>query len=602
MNTWEILSTEAWVARLGWTLLHFLWQGLAIAVLYWAARQTVARHVGASARYLLACGALTVMMAAPVLTWGRMAAASSSAPADASYRIRSTPPAPSIDLRPPAEVPIFHDPPPQFLPWIVIAWIAGTAVFWARLAGGWVIAARMRSTFVRYPAVEWQDNLRRLGARIGVLRPVQLLVSASVDTPAVIGWLRPVVLVPVGVIGGVPAAHLEALLLHELAHIRRHDYLVNFLQGIAESLLFYHPAVWWISGHVRAERELCCDDLAVSVSGDAFTYASALAHLESCRPALRPLLAANGSSLRHRIAHILGQPRAEAGTSVGPVVIAVAALLLGVAYGLLAQSDEHPAFEVASIKPSPMTSVDPTKPMGVGYRPGGRMTATNASLKMLIQFAYADHDSPHWMPLMASRVTGGPEWIDRSFYNIDAKPAENTSPARAWTMLQTLLADRFHLALRRETRDLPVYELRPSKGGLRLPAPKAVDCISFPPGTPPHAVPGKADCGYVPTLRESGGFHMKGARVHMADFVRELSFILDRPVLDHTGFTKEFDLDLRFTADGIPMALPAGAGPADPDIPNLFIATEEQLGIKLLPAKGPVEVLVVDRAEKPSAN
>jgi uncharacterized protein (TIGR03435 family) len=284
------------------------------------------------------------------------------------------------------------------------------------------------------------------------------------------------------------------------------------------------------------------------------------------------------------------------------VVIVVAALLLAAAYGIFAQSGQRPTFEVASIKPSPLTSVDPTMPMGVGYRPGGRMSATNASLKMLIQFAYADHDSLHWMPLMASRIVGGPEWIDRTFYNIEAKPEGNTSPERAWTMLQTLLADRFHLALHRETRELPAYELRPSKSGLRLPAAKAVDCISFPPGTPPRAVPGKADCGYVPALRESGGFHMKGSRVHMSDFVRELSFILDRPVLDRTAFTSEFDLDFRFTADGIPMALPAGAGPADPDIPNLFIAMEEQLGIKLLPGKGPVEVLVVDRAEKPAAN
>src|SRR5215472_2342318 len=93
------------------------------------------------------------------------------------------------------------------------------------------------------------------------------------------------VLLPVGALGGVPAEHLEALLLHELAHIRRHDYLINILQSVAESLLFYHPAVWWVSRHIRAERELCCDDLAVSLTGDALTYARALAQLESYRPA-----------------------------------------------------------------------------------------------------------------------------------------------------------------------------------------------------------------------------------------------------------------------------------------------------------------------------
>jgi len=107
---------------------------------------------------------------------------------------------------------------------------------------------------------------------------VRLLISALVQVPTVIGWLRPVVLVPVGALSGLPAEYLEALLLHELAHVRRHDYLVNILQSVAEALLFYHPAVWWVSGHIRAERELCCDDVAVAVSGDALTYARALAH------------------------------------------------------------------------------------------------------------------------------------------------------------------------------------------------------------------------------------------------------------------------------------------------------------------------------------
>ena len=170
-----------------------------------------------------------------------------------------------------------------------------------------MVAARMRSMLVRRAPPEWQEILRKLGARIGLSRPVRLLVSALVQVPTVVGWLRPVVLVPVGALGGLPAGHLEALLLHELAHIRRHDYLVNMLQSVAEALLFYHPAVWWVSGHIRAERELCCDDVAVSVSGDALTYARALAQLESYRPAhLSAAVAANGGSLPDRIAQVAG--------------------------------------------------------------------------------------------------------------------------------------------------------------------------------------------------------------------------------------------------------------------------------------------------------
>src|SRR5947207_7878083 len=154
---------------------------------------------------------------------------------------------------------------------------------------------------------------------------------------------------------------MEALLLHELAHIRRYDYLVNALQSMVEALLFYHPAVWWVSGHIRAERELCCDDVAVSVSGDALTYARALAQLESYRPAhhnaamgavMGVTVAANGGSLPDRIARLLGQSRPAVRTGLGPGVVAVAILLMAAGYGLFGQSDARPAFQAASIKRS----------------------------------------------------------------------------------------------------------------------------------------------------------------------------------------------------------------------------------------------------------
>jgi uncharacterized protein (TIGR03435 family) len=623
MNAMQILASEAWVERLGWALVHFLWQGLAIAALYAAARRAMARAPSPNARYLLACAALGAMMAAPLVTWELLRPPDTGP--DAAYRIQTPPPAaPTAGIATtstatlPASVraTVSSVPPAQFLPWVVMIWLAGAIVFWVRLAGGWVVAARMRSMLVRRAPPEWQETLAQLGARIGLSRPVQLLVSALVQVPTVVGWLRPVVLVPVGAIGGLPAEHLEALLLHELAHIRRHDYLVNILQSIAEALLFYHPAVWWVSGHIRAERELCCDDMAVSVSGDAFTYARALAQLESSRPAhLSAVVAANGGSLSGRIARLLGRPRPSVRTGLGPGVLAVAVLLVAAAYTLFGQSDEHPAFQVASIKPSPAILDDPTHhPMGVGYKPGGRMTSTNASLKLLIQFAYANHDDPrsgHWMPLLASRIVGGPAWIDTPGYDIEAKPESNTDPKHAWLMLQTLLADRFKLALHRETRELPVYALTASKTGLKLPAPKDASCISFAPGETPRGFPGKVDCGYVsgPFSEATPGLlHVRGRKVHMSDLIRELSSVLDRPVLDKTGFTGEFDLDLSFTPDEALQGFggqgdPVGARLAtDPNLPNIFAALEEQLGLKLAAAKGPVEVLVVDHAERPTEN
>jgi len=618
MNAMLMLFSQPWVERLGWTLIHFLWQGFSIAVLYAAARRRIA---GPNARYVLACMALAAMLAAPLVTWRLMR------PPDAdlytSYRIPSTPPAPSttstpttstFTLPPSVRATVSSVRPSQFLLWVVMFWLAGALAFWVRLAGGWIIAARMRSMLVRRAPPEWQQTLRDLGGRIGLSRPVRLLVSAVVQVPTVVGWLRPVVLLPVGALGGLPDGHLEALLLHELAHIRRHDYLVNILQSVAEALLFYHPAVWWVSAHIRAERELCCDDMAVAVSGDALTYARALTQLESYRPAhLRAAMAANGGSLAGRIARLLGrQARPAVRTGLGPGAIAVALLLAAAAYGLFAQSGAHPAFQVASIKPSPYQSEPTHHPMGVNYRPGGRMTAVDASLMLLIQFAYAPHDNPmpgHSRPLLASQVTGGPAWINSPGFDIEAKPDGNTDPQHAWLMLQTLLAGRFKLVLHRETRQLPVYDLTVARSGLKLPAAKPADCVAFPPGTMPHYVAGKVDCGYVsgPMPESGSGLRIMGRKVHIADLVRELSSILDKPVLDKTGFAGEFDLNLSFIADeaiiGFEGAGAQGsAAAADSNRPNIFAAMQEQLGLKLAPAKGPVEVLVVDHAEKPTAN
>jgi uncharacterized protein (TIGR03435 family) len=610
MNAIQMLSSEAWVERLGWTLVHFLWQGLAIALVYAAADKVMARRCSPNGGYLLACAALVAMMAAPVTTWELMRPP--AATPGAAYQVHGVPPAPSISstagaatLPDSVRATVPEVQPAQFLAWVVVVWLIGAAALWVRLAGGWVVAARMRSMLVRRAPQEWQQTLRKLAAQIGLSRPVRLLVSALVQVPTVVGWLRPVVLVPVGALGGLPDEYVEVLLLHELAHIRRHDYLVNMLQSVAEALLFYHPAVWWVSGQIRAGRELCCDDIAVSVAGDALTYARALAHLESYRPAhiSAAALAATGGSLAGRIARLLGHSRPAVHTGLGPGVVTIAILLVTAGYGLFAQSDLHPAFEVASIKRG-ASAVGPMHPVSVSYKPGGRMIAVNAPLRLLIQFAYAVHDSPHSQPLRAAQVMGGPAWIDTEGYNIEAKPEANTDQKHAWLMLQTLLADRFRLTLHRETRDLPVYDLTARNSGIKLPPAKEANCVSFQPGMTPRSIPGSVDCGYAPLLLSSTALRLNGRKLHMADLVRELALTLGRPVMDKTGFTGEFDLNLNYTDEALAKSPddPAGNGPpAEPNLSIVFTAMQ-QLGLKLEPAKGPVEVLVVDHAERPTAN
>jgi uncharacterized protein (TIGR03435 family) len=159
-------------------------------------------------------------------------------------------------------------------------------------------------------------------------------------------------------------------------------------------------------------------------------------------------------------------------------------------------------------------------------------------------------------------------------------------------MWETLLADRFQLRLHRETRELPVYILTAAGTGLKLPASaKDLGCVSFLPGTPPHPVPGKVDCGYIAgpySGSTSRTLKIEGSKVRMADLARELTMVLDRTVFDRTGFTGDFDLNLSFPPGEAYRGLPG--------------ALEEQLGLKLAAAQAPVEVLVIDHAQRPALN
>jgi hypothetical protein len=189
--------------------------------------------------------------------------------------------------------------------------------------GGWLQARRLTLRGTRPVSEAWVMTFRRLRHRLGIERAVVLLESSAVSVPAVVGWLRPVILVPASVFAGLTPEQLEAVLAHELAHVRRHDYLVNLIQAMVESLLFYHPAVWWVSRQVRLERECCCDDLAVAVCGDRLGYARALTVLEGMREGMRapvPQLAlgasgTDGGSLLRRIRRIAGLPERNGAAS-----------------------------------------------------------------------------------------------------------------------------------------------------------------------------------------------------------------------------------------------------------------------------------------------
>jgi uncharacterized protein (TIGR03435 family) len=603
MNAIQLLSVQPWVERLGSTLLHFLWQGVAIGAIYAATRRWAARSSGPNVRYILACATLAAMAAAPVLTWMFMHPAPAE-PIRAPFTASISAAAFGALLNVPASFSedVYRVAPTPLLPWVVAIWIAGAMVFWLRLIRGWILAERLRSNLVRPAPREWQHALDRLKTRIRVSRPVRLLVSPLLQAPAVVGWFRPVVLAPVGALAGLPPEQIEALLLHELAHIRRHDYLVNIAQSATEALLFYHPAIWWVSGHIRAERELCCDDIAVSVSGDTVAYARALAELEleSARPAqLNPVMGATGGFMAHRIARLLGQSRPLSSTISGPGITAAATLLAITAFALFAQPTARPKFEVASIKPSQEQRFMSVRPLP------GRLTA-NATVRLLMQNVYA---------MQPFQIVGGPEWINSERWEIEAKADGNAGRAQIFLMLQSLLEDRFHLKTHRETRELPVYALVAARSGLKLPPPREGSCASpatdaspewaggriAPPGQGP---PPLARCGDVKVILESGGARMQGGRVAVPELIRMLSMALGRAVVDKTGFTALFDVQLDFLPDETTAALPPPPPDALPEFknPSILVALQEQLGLRLESTKGPVEVIVVDQVERPAAN
>jgi beta-lactamase regulating signal transducer with metallopeptidase domain len=320
------LLNQPWTERLGWTLLHFLWQGILLAVLYALARALAGGRISARGRYAIACASLLAMTVAPALTYWWLGNSGQAARIGDLTNCGARQLAYGVAYSP------VTDPWQQAMPGIVMAWFAGAAACSLRLLMGFISTAALRRSRHAPVLTEWQQTLDRLIERMHVSRSVRLLATDRVDSPAVIGWLRPVILAPVGVLCGLAPEQVEALLAHELAHVRRHDYLVNILQGIAESMLFYHPAVWWISNQIRAEREHCCDDLAVAATGDVLVYARALAELESMRPAhFKAALSANDGSLLRRIRRLTNPVAAHRPAGWGAAWSLGALLLLGIA-------------------------------------------------------------------------------------------------------------------------------------------------------------------------------------------------------------------------------------------------------------------------------
>jgi beta-lactamase regulating signal transducer with metallopeptidase domain len=304
-------------------LLHFVWQGLVVAFLLWVALATL-RKGSARLRYLLSCAALAIMIALPIVT------------AVVVYRtpVAATTPIDKV-------VDISYSASPETLSaapslsawiaaleaWALPVWLAGVLIFAVRpIRSSRHVVRLQREGEPAEPSLI--NRVSRLARRMNIGCPMRVLISRLTDSPSVAGWLRPVVLLPAATLLNLSVEQLDAVLAHELAHVRRHDYLVNMLQTLAETLFFYQPALWWVSSRIRNERELCCDDLVVEICGDAVGYARALTKLERLRVIL-PELAMNSTAgpLLYRIQRLTGVAEEQPPSKV-PAVLAVALALI----------------------------------------------------------------------------------------------------------------------------------------------------------------------------------------------------------------------------------------------------------------------------------
>jgi beta-lactamase regulating signal transducer with metallopeptidase domain len=347
---------ELVIERLGWTLVHSLWQFCAIAVLAAMLEQVLQRR-SADLRYAALLAAFVIMAGSPLATWfwiSNRAEPPVASPAfAAAFGGLPSPNVPPEPFAEPPQIPVGegHDEsgyaaapampvPPATIkerirawrsaavvrlrPWlseVVAVWFLGAAMFSLRPLLSWRTIRRLRTTGIAPASPDVDALLSKTAGRLGLRRAVRICESSLVHAPMVLGYLRPLVLLPASAATGLSPSQLQAVLAHELAHIRRHDYLANLFQTVIETVFFYHPAVWWLSATIRHERENCCDDLAVAVAGDRVEFGKALLALEELRGAEPTLaLAARGGSLLRRIRRLLDREPEAPASSTGAIL------------------------------------------------------------------------------------------------------------------------------------------------------------------------------------------------------------------------------------------------------------------------------------------
>lgn len=545
---------------------------------------------------------------------------------------------------------------------LTVLWFCGFTAVLALWLLQWRRVARSirRATFLRGGRVV--DSLRRVEQLAGATRAIQVLSSPGPMEPGVFGIFRPILLWPEAISLHLDDAHLEAVLAHEVCHVRRRDNLTSVVHALVEAIFWFHPMVWWMESQLVKERERACDEEVLLLCQRPKAYAEGI--LKVCEFCVESPLSCvsgiTGADLKKRIAEIMagragsrlnlskrlllssvalsvviapivfgllggkaaGQaqsaksvafaqpPAAAPASAFSPVLLRSALSQAGAATPATATDTAavtKPVFEVATIKPAKdMPWVGESSAADEFHLPG-------TSIRRLIESSY------NLPPGSDARILGGPGWIDSDQYAIDAKIGDSLAAAmqkmspekrlaEIHLMEQSLLADRLKLKVHFETREMPVYMLVVAKGGLKLtPAkdPSPTDPLPvarlFHPEDMQRVQKGLL---IIPQGGEKRHMIVKGYTLdEFANMLTPHPEVGGRAVINRTGLSARYDFTLDWAQAEPPTAgAPGAAQSTDPDGPGLFTALQEQLGLKLAPGKGPVEFMVIDHIERPSAN
>jgi uncharacterized protein (TIGR03435 family) len=588
-------------------IVNHLWQSTVFVLAAAIVAHTFRRHrarvrhavwLAASLKFLLPFSVLIAL--GGTIAW-RTSPARAGVPAPAFVETVQTITEPFSDnaTTPPSAADAVRTPSASQWPLVLAAlWVGGVVVVLAMRVRGWltVRAALRASAPATLPDVD---------------RDVRVRATSRLLEPGVVGVWRPILLVPVGLDTLLTVEQLRAVVAHELHHVRRRDNLTSIMHMAVEALFWFHPMVWWIGARLVDERERACDEHVVATGAAPDAYAEAI--LNVCKRYLGvpvPCVAGvTGSDLKKRLnAIVAGRVGRDLSISRRAVITAVAvtALVVPVAAGMItaplrttAQGQPTgpvPKFDVVSVRPCEANAPSQTRDGGSPIASPGRLYYQCFPLSSMVNEAYIYFAGGRYHRTGSELVgiEGGPGWMKSDRFTVEAKTDQNPPAAvMRGPMLQALLEDRFRLKMRRETRELPIYELVIAASGAKVSPYTGHDCViqddaAWPPVPPPS---GQTYCRSQ--FRTDGDSYIRSGVISL-DLLADL-FRFDHPVVNRTGITAPVSLQLEYPR-------PGPGAEKDPPPATLVRALRDQLGLDLRPAKAALEFLVIEHVERPASS